>query len=102
VGLFPLPPLQSYCHRIIGVRALEFDAVPFPPGHASPKLESGKAGKNIMIEKPTEATGIMTAYFKRLSNLMPGAATSFDPTNGSHHPVTDAWIFCHVHIPPYI
>lgn len=53
-----------------------------------------------MIEKSTQATGIMTAYFKRLSHLVPGAAISFDPTNRCHHPVTDAWIFCHVHIPP--
>jgi hypothetical protein len=101
VALFPLAPLQPYRHRIRGVRALEFDTVAFPPGHAASKLERREAGKYIVVEKSAKTAGIITAYFKRLSHLVPGTAAPCHSANSGRHLITDTWIFCHDQIPPF-
>jgi hypothetical protein len=100
--LQPLEPFHSYGHRIRGVRALEFDTVAFPPGHAASKLERGEAGKYIVVKKSAETAGIITAYFKRLPHLVPGAAAPCHSANSGRHLITDTWIFCHDQIPPFL
>jgi hypothetical protein len=95
--LDPFRPLESHRYEIVAVRALQFNGIALPPGQASPKLEGGQAGKDIVIKETTKPARIVTAYLKRLSHLVPGAAVPFHSTDGGPDLITDTWISCHGH-----
>jgi hypothetical protein len=71
-----LGSLQLNCNKIVAVRALQLDGIPFPPGKLATELKGLKAGKNIVI-KPTAQTGrVMAANFKTIPCFMTGTAVS--------------------------
>jgi hypothetical protein len=54
-----------------------------------------------MIEESTQPTRIVTADLKRISLLVASIAFPFHSCDGSHHSVSDAWIFCHFYTSPF-
>jgi hypothetical protein len=69
--------------------------ITFPPREISPELEGTKAGKDGMIEKPTQPSRIVTADLKGIPLLMTSGAFTFHSCNFGHNFFTPSRIFCH-------
>jgi len=53
---------------------LHFYDISLPPGHAPAELEGLQVGEDLVVEKSTKPSGIMTAYLEAFAHRMPDVA----------------------------
>jgi hypothetical protein len=84
----------------MAIRALKLNRISFPPRKTTSRLEGQQAGKDVMVEEPTQPARIVTTDLKHIPLLMTSVTATFHSRYCGPDSVPYSWVICHFDCPP--